>query len=295
MQEFYVDVKVPSKYSLPLSDKKISVFTSTSGNDIKQTSFLVNDSSLMVKLSVGLARGLEASLNLYEGEIPTYSVNSSNLSYPDSIISNALFRISNTEFVILLDNLLFELPNKADQFRFNQLNNGNNIYYAVPGYISARIFDKFDSKLPPLSISDTIFVELGREEIEELDNDDILKKIYNTISLSLGREVASLIVPRWDTQKRSLFVYYTPEWIDAYQKANVFDWSNAIKIWTSLIDENKKEFSAAAAFNIAVSCELSDKYELALEWLEYSYKLHPYFQTLIYKQLITGKIEEKGK
>lgn len=294
-QDFYVDVKIPGKYSLPVIDKKIAIFTATSENYLKKTPFFINDSSLMVTFSVGMARGLESYMNLYEGQIPTYSLDALTLNRPDSIVADALFRISESDFVILLDNLIFEEPKLADQSRFNQIVKGNSIYYSVPGYISARVFDKYNSAIPPLAISDTIFVELGVDDLDSLNNKVVQKKLFKTISLSLGKEIASLIVPKWDTEKRALFIYYTPEWMEAYKKANLFEWNNAIKIWSSLIDENKREFSAAAAFNIAVACELSDKYELALEWLDYSYKLHPYPQTFIYKQIISGRIEEKNK
>lgn len=294
-QDFYVDVKIPGKYSLPVIDKKIAIFTATSENELKVTPFYINDSSLMVKFSVGMARGLESYLNLYEGQIPTYSLDALSLNRPDSIVSQALFRISESDFVILLDNLIFEEPKFEDQARFKQVVKGNNIYYSVPGYISARVFDKYNKSIPPLSISDTIYVELGAEDLAELSEVEVQKRLFSTISISLGKEIASLIVPKWDTEKRALFVYYSPEWIDAYNKAYRFDWESAIKQWTSLIDENKKQMSAAAAYNIAVSCEMSERFDLALEWLEYSYKLYPYPQTLLYKQLISGKIEEKNK
>ncbi len=296
LQDFYVDVKIPGNYNLPVYGKTIAVFSPVYHVPEGDRPFLQDDSATMSRFSIGIARGLEQNLGLREGEVPTFTLDESNLYLPDSLLSGIMYKSSISDFVILVDNLLYEMPQRlsagSDYFQDNAPS--KNIYI-VRAYISARAFDKFGTELPPVRLADSVFVELGREEIENLDQKNVLVKLYDAVSFALGRELASNVIPRWQQQIKKIYVYYTPEWADAYRKALAFDWDNAVKAWMSVLNEgkNSSDMNAAAAYNIALSCELTDRDELAIEWLDYSYKLSPKKETLAYKNQILRKIEEK--
>ena len=86
---------------------------------------------------------------------------------------------------------------------------------------------------------------------------------------------------------------YSPEWSDAWRNANEFNWDKAIKIWSSLIDENNKQQAAMLAYNIAVSCEMKERYDLAAEWIDYSLKMFRLDPAVEYKKIILKKLEEE--
>ncbi len=76
--------------------------------------------------------------------------------------------------------------------------------------------------------------------------------------------------PTWKTETRNLVVYSKDKWIEALNYAENFDWQPAIKIWMTELDNDNNLIKAHAAYNIAVACELSGDFELALEWLDFS-------------------------
>lgn len=293
LQDFFVDVKVPSPYNLPLQGKTIAVFSPNYQSPFGVNSFLQNDSSAISKFSIGIARGLEQSLSLREGEIPTFSIDVNSMNLQDSILADRMFRSSISDFVLLVDNLFFELPIAVkNQDPVTQDTPASSLY-SVPGYFSIRVYDKYSGYLPPIKSSDSIFVEVGKKELENMNNQQVMRKMYETIAFSIGRDIASRMIPRWDTEVRKIFVYYSPEWIEAYKKASSFEWEEAIKIWTGLLTEKDKRITSAAAFNIALACELTDRLDLAVEWLDYSYNELPKKITMDYKSQIIRKIEEK--
>lgn len=287
LQNFYIDVKDSNKLSYPVNGKSIAIFAIIPGSSNLETRYLVNDSSNMSQFCIDLARGLEDKLSLNAGEIPTFNIREDLLRANDSLSGEKLLEISSSDLVIILESLIYEKPVKNLD--------SNSLNFKVPTFISISGFDNDFGTLPSFSYSDTAYVELTPNEREYLDSDNIKSRLYSAISKSVGREMAHIIVPQWEPQLRQIYVYYNPEWIDAYMKAMSFKWDDAIKLWSAIIDEKKPKITSAAAYNIALACEMSGRLELALQWLEYSYKVLPSDDVLKYKLLIEAEIEKKEK
>ncbi|MDR0421069.1 MAG: tetratricopeptide repeat protein [Prevotellaceae bacterium] len=91
----------------------------------------------------------------------------------------------------------------------------------------------------------------------------------------IGRDFAKRIAPTWETAERLVFydAYYdkrNSKLNTAYNAAiKENNWVNALKYWTDAIEESStKSKQAQIMYNIAVSCEMLENFDLAIKWLE---------------------------
>ncbi|NTV19427.1 MAG: hypothetical protein HGA83_08365, partial [Bacteroidales bacterium] len=69
--------------------------------------------------------------------------------------------------------------------------------------------------------------------------------------------------------------YENSAWRKAHSLAMNFQWKEAIDIWMEDASSPDNVKASCAAFNIAVACEMLEKYDLAIEWLDYAKKRYP--------------------
>jgi hypothetical protein len=91
----------------------------------------------------------------------------------------------------------------------------------------------------------------------------------------IGRDFAKRITPTWETAERLVFYdsYYdkrNSKLNNAYNAAiKENNWVNAARYWTDAIEESStKSKQAQIMYNIAVSCEMLENFDLAIKWLE---------------------------
>jgi hypothetical protein len=120
----------------------------------------------------------------------------------------------------------------------------------------------------------------------------------------IGRDFAKRITPTWETAERLVFYdsYYdrrNSNLSRAYNSAiKENNWVNAVQYWTDAIEENStKSKQAQIMYNIAVSCEMLENFDLAIKWLEKAKMLRTRIDDSIdeYVDILKQRIADKEK
>ena len=80
-----------------------------------------------------------------------------------------------------------------------------------------------------------------------------------------------------------------PEWEEAYELAADFRWTEAIDKWMEVVESRNPKKSAFAAYNIAIGCEMVERFDLALKWLDYSLEIYPIKEVKLFREYIKEK------
>jgi hypothetical protein len=91
------------------------------------------------------------------------------------------------------------------------------------------------------------------------------------LSYQIGESAALKFIPTWKTTDRILFTNHKARIKEAYSYVTAHNWSAAESIWLSELEkENKPLDKAHIALNIAVTNEMQDKLNTALQWAQKS-------------------------
>ena len=147
----------------------------------------------------------------------------------------------------------------------------------MPAAYKLNVYDAVTvKKVATITGVDTMYVEvMNNEAVRLLTIKDGVISTANDIIPALGKKVAADFVPTWREERRFLYVYPGGRWINAFVLASNFEWEKAMEVWMAELETKSAEKKAAAAFNIAVACEITEKLDLVEEWLNYAYKQYP--------------------
>ena len=120
----------------------------------------------------------------------------------------------------------------------------------------------------------------------------------------IGIDFAKRITPTWETVKRLLFydsyserlTSNTSKAYNAAVKEN--DWATAAQFWSTALNESSAKLrQAQIMYNLALSCEMLEKFNLALKWLEQAKALRTRINESIdeYADIIKQRIVDKEK
>jgi len=296
---FNVDERVPARIPLEFGNDNIAVFstiTSLTDSAGNKTLNFERDSLLMVKIASGLASGIEENMALDSGTIPVfnhYGNRWSDLVNPSYIESLSLN--SGAELMFVLENLQIESL-KILRLTGSQLNNSPAVSYVyMPISVDVGVYDGINrALLASHNKKDTIYWEIFSKQ--DLREDVIQSRLYESLtnlSTVIGGQLAREFFPTWNPQERYLYTFSRTEWLNALKFSDEFKWREAMHIWLMEVESNNRMKSSAAAFNIAVSCEMMEKYDLAIDWLDYAKKSFPLEGIDGYKTILTRKLEKQ--
>ena len=107
-----------------------------------------------------------------------------------------------------------------------------------------------------------------------------------------GTDCGKLIAPYWVNEINRF--YYTSgnkNFRLAKKFAREEDWNNAAELWNPLTNNPNNNIAAKAAFNMALACELQDRIDLAIMWIEKSDSLLKDPRTQIYRNILKSRLE----
>ena len=292
-----VEGSAPASYPVNLNNKSISVFFST-GDHLSSSGDIisVNDSSFMGGMAGGIASKIEEELYLEEGAVFVFSHYPVTNDYEPGYIRELSF-ISNSDIIILLDSLVIGKPVYRSE-NAGGVSNGLMMSYAyAPIKSISKVYDGVSAqKIAQIEKSDTAYWEVVSRG--DLRYESMAARVITSMPAivpTLGENIASEFFPRWFEMKRQIYTFPGKAWEDAYYYATSFLWSEAMEIWLRLSEENEAVKVAAAAFNMAVACELTDRPKLALQWAQVSEKSYVLPGILSYKIYLTEKLETTQK
>jgi hypothetical protein len=270
--------------------------------DGKKSETFILDSILINTVANGIKETLESSPVFEYADIPVFNIYS--------------------------DTSMIDKDMPKDELNIISEQTGAKIIVAIEFTdISAQyIFEK--SKQRPLVTSVNFVVkinaydaETGNKEMKYIGKDNVMipasydgdgtyipaPKIEDARRITaemIGRDFAKRIIPTWETAERLMFYdsYYdnnNSRLGKAYNAAmKEHDWSTAAKYWTEAIEESRtKSRQAQIMYNIALSCEMLENFNLAIKWLEKAKTLNTKIDENIdeYINILKQRIEDKEK
>lgn len=266
-----IDVQKESNYDIDLDGRNVAVIAVSSIGD--------KDSALVSEVGMGIAEKIESDKGLSSASIPVYSVYSeeARINEPGSLDLIAIQ--TSSDMLLVLDSLWIGsytvdegVENAEDQLVYRD---GEFLYVTNVELPIKCLFTVYDAKslssVKKTVLSDTLaWTMLGETKANSVKAiakaNTTLKKVFKDI----GAEFASNFSRQWESQDRMIIAFDDPTWMKAYHYAENFKWQEAMDIWLELVKVYSPKKSACAAYNIAVACEMQEKYEVALKWLDYA-------------------------
>ena len=110
-----------------------------------------------------------------------------------------------------------------------------------------------------------------------------------------GETFGKLIAPYWTEVKRVYYTSGSSEMKKAAKLASKNDWLAAATIWNAQSTDHNPVLAAYAAFNMALSCEVMDKIDLAMVWINKSWELNESEVTRMYADILLKRKRNKNK
>ena len=287
-----IDVRIPVQNTIDsIENKSFAVYIPFSGTTQEHR----QEHAFTLQFALGMASRIEQELGLSENAVYVYN------HYPekDSVYTmeyiQSLSRQADSDIVILIDSMSFFRSKgerkDSDKSATTSLNGANYmVSEALGGKIS--VYDGVKANvITQVNLKDTIISYHSRILSEEECNSITAKMIMP----AMGEYVAGNFFVQWQPDYRQLFVYPGSVWRKAFSHAEKFEWEKAIELWKPELYHIDTLRAACAAVNIAVGCEMLDRLELALEWLDVAEKISDTDKLSLdnYKQLLEQKIRKK--
>ncbi len=298
------DVKAPAVYPVNFDDKSVSVFVSVfpddsldqAGTDYRESMgiMFLNDTSHMLNLALGIASTIEDKLYLDQEGVYIFKhfpqkETEYDLSYIFTLSLN-----SNSDIIIVVDTVEIGNVDILRDIARSYQGSYATSYIFAPFRSVVKVFDAITGQnLARINQTDTIYWEvLTRNDLRPEALRSRAEQSLGDVSAAIGKEVISLLFPRWVPQERSLYYYPTHGWTMALDNAIEFRWKEAMDFWMVQTEKKDAVKAAAAAYNLAVACELTDRLELAIQWVDISLRKYALPGVKEYKNSLTGKLEK---
>lgn len=261
-----IESKGASEYPVTLDGKSISVVSVVKRSD--------RDSALVSELGLGVAEKIEVEMGLPQGAVGVYSVPEEDSNVLSSSTLDMVAIESDSDIIIALDSL------QVGSYRV--IRDGSKAYHegefkdvvdvALPVAYKVQAYDAVHLKtLVDKEVVDTItWSIMGDGQIQNStaisQANTHLKEAFRTI----GEATAHIFLPEWKQQERMIVCFSGSKWENAYYLASDFKWEQAMDVWLELVKGGSPDKQGAAAYNLAVACEILGRYDTALKWLDFA-------------------------
>ncbi len=264
---FNVDVKSNKGKNLNINDRKAAVFPIVTSN--------APDSIRISNVALGVAEKMERDRQMSQGEIPVFSIPKSEFGYDKTYLQELMLK-SGGDIQIFVNDLKFYRYNVTRQATgyFNEYAGMNVI---LPYSVEMNVYNALqDTIMLSVKQKDTIYLQISNG-INEAKIGDAISSYMPEISKKIGASLASGLTTQWITQERMLITYEGENsWEKPYELAQDFKWQEAIDLWLPLTYSQNRRRAAFAAYNIAVACEMTEQFPLAMEWVKLSLEKFPF-------------------
>lgn len=265
----HVEMRHPSKAGMDLAGKVVAIVCLENQDSVK---------TLFSKsLADGFAYTLEQDYGTGEGSVGIYGMprmHGGNYASKDTLVN--LIMDTGADVVFLLDTLSFgtmtiggpshvAVPPSVDSSYVSEA----SLQYTIKMYG----FDAMakDEKVCAFGGTSTVRPAVysdGRQESAAL-----VAKAYHALPFEAweaGTEVGSSFKSQWKHEQYSIAYFDNDRWYKAIDKAEQYDWKDAMDIWFTLLDTNDMLKRACAEYNISVACYMLGDMKLAASWLDRS-------------------------
>lgn len=254
-----------AEHFISMEGRKIGVVSVSSVDD--------RDSALVSELGLGVAEKIESEMGVEPGIIGVYSL---PFTGGDLISDGSLDLLAvqtDRDMFIVIDSLSVGSYTLSRNTKgYYQSSSVNMVDVLLPISFNVLAYDvKRLETLYSRQIVDTVtWSVMGEGEI--LNSTAIaqanahLKEAFR----GLGESISMIFLPTWNQEERMIVCYSGSKWMNAYYLASDFKWEQAMEVWLELVKRGGPNKQGAAAYNLAVACEILGRYDTALKWLDYA-------------------------
>jgi hypothetical protein len=263
----YVNVEAQgeSEHIIPIEGRRVGVITVSDSED--------RDSALVSELGMGIAQKIESEMGTESGSIGVYSVSAVNGGIREPGSLDLLAVQTNTDMIIAFDSLYvgsYTIARGENAYYEGNIRSLVSVMLPISFNVMAYDVEKLATEYSR-EISDTITWTIMAEEVIQnsaaiAQANAHLKEAFKGV----GEKVASIFLPSWNQEERMIVCYGGSKWENAYYLAHDFKWEQAMDVWLELVKGGAPEKQGAAAYNLAVACEILGKYDTALKWLDFA-------------------------
>ena len=269
---FEVEVKDMQGVNVNMEGKQIAVFSLSSVN--------VNDSVRTSNAALSFGEKLRQDRG-FENPLPVFSV--SQLDFAgfndgkefDRQYLKDLMLTTGADLQLFVHSLRFHTFNVKSSVHLDA--DYSQSIVDIPYSAGLHIYDALeDSLVFSMDLRDTVYMNVlsgtGKTEYNAL----VASKLPE-ISTVVGEALAGKITQQWNLQQRMLVNFPDNQgWEKPLALAMEFKWKEAIELWMPFTKSRNYRIASYAAYNIAVGCEMLERFELAREWAEFSVKRYKF-------------------
>ncbi|MDR2292191.1 MAG: DUF6340 family protein [Prevotellaceae bacterium] len=268
----------------------------------KKSELFTVDSILINTVANGIKETLESSPIFEYADIPVFNIYSDTAMMNEDMPKEELDIIAEqtgakavivVEFIDINAQYIFEKSKKRPLVTNVNFTVKINAYDVATGNKAMKYTGKDNIMIPASYDEDGTYVPPPK-----------LEAARRITAEMIGQDFAKRIIPTWETAERLIFYdsYYdntSSKLRKAYDAATKEqNWSNAAQYWTDALEESKtKSRQAQIIYNIALSCEMLENFNLAIKWLEKARELNTKIDESIdeYINILKQRIEDKEK
>ncbi|MFA5713544.1 MAG: DUF6340 family protein [Bacteroidales bacterium] len=289
-----IEERVEPEFPIDFSTQSAALFIIPDIALPNQDWSVVNDSLLMLELAEGVAKGIEERGELNSGDIFIFSNRGRESEWKAETIREFSL-LSNSDIILLVDSLSIELPSIENAKRVYREDGSSALYPQSKIRSLIHLYDGFSGeRVYSIPKCDTTYWE--SDSFTQYRSAPFLERFQRLLPSLLnrvGENLSERLFPSWRTIERTIYIFNSSPWIEAYDAASKLQFDQALNFWIEESGGRDLSKIAAAANNIAVICELKGEYSLALEWLELSIKSASLPSTHSYYNYIKERVESQ--
>lgn len=282
---FQVEAKDMQGQTVAMDNKQIAVLSVASSAK--------TDSTRSANAALGLAEKLRQDRG-WENPLPVFSVSTkefAGFSSPmglDKEFLKSLMFTTGADLQIFVENLRFGRYTIESAVNY-EADYSTNIV-SLPYTVDMHIYDVLeDSLLYVAAVKDTVYMQMISDNGKKDYNGFISGKLAEVSSV-VGESLASGLTHQWEKQERLLVNYPEDEaWEKPLALAMKFRWDEAVALWMPMTSSPNARIAAYAAYNIAVGCEMMERFALAREWADFSVKKYRFRENAELKEYLKKK------